>query len=251
MSSCSDGAFGWIHCGRCLKMFEDYNKISGKEELTVHGTELLFYVCGCGHIACKNCVQPIASNARPDKTGGVRVECVLCGERCFGYPLDGKISPQLQEYIKPVSQSLESLCNTLVFQESSWASLVCGLSRKVARQRDVIRMAKEELENAQEIKKKYQQLKEEYRKLAGETKENRGPATPVLRKRELSFDSPLITPSRSSRRSFDGKDRGGFLFTESFDEGPRTQPAEKSPSTPGRKQSSEAKGPFSFQHRRK
>ncbi|KAF9646385.1 hypothetical protein BDM02DRAFT_3026715 [Thelephora ganbajun] len=160
-----------------------------------------FWITECGHILCNNHLNADQS-------------CSYCGDRPINLaPLQREMEPPISDWFRSLPYAIDSLANSVKFQQATTGSLLKYYREKIHKQRSIIEQFKKEraeLISLRSINERLQQ-ENEYMRSQLEYSGNSDPGDPSrpTKRQRLdyhgdSFSSPrrMSTPVRPDRLTF-------------------------------------------------
>ncbi|CAG8688295.1 15376_t:CDS:2, partial [Dentiscutata heterogama] len=126
----------FLHCNACFAYLTSS---------TAQETQIRFWLTECGHVICLPCLNKHGETSQENSSTTTEHICPVCNAKCAAVELTDQLPPNLNMFFRPAYEIMDETADVLRFQQTNTFSLLRFLKDKVAKQKQLLDKAKDEL----------------------------------------------------------------------------------------------------------
>ncbi|CAG8595189.1 10727_t:CDS:2, partial [Scutellospora calospora] len=175
----------FLHCNACFAY------LTSSTSSTTRETQIRFWLTECGHVICQSCLNKHGDTTQDNSSTATEPICPVCNTKCAAVELTDQLPPNLSMFFRPAHEIIEETADILRFQQTNTFSLLKFLKDKVAKQKQMLDKAKNELLQYKDTKNQLQAIKKENQRLKAQIQDVRS---------SIAANETTESPSKLSTR---------------------------------------------------
>ncbi|KAF0419069.1 RING finger protein [Gigaspora margarita] len=154
----------FLHCNACFTYLTSS---------TAQETQIRFWLTECGHVICLLCLKKHGNTSQKNSSTTTENVCPMCNAKCSAVELTDQLPPNLNMFFRPAYEIMDETADVLKFQQTNTFALLRFLKDKVAKQKQLLDKAKDELLQFKDTKNQLQAIKKENQRLKAQIQDIR------------------------------------------------------------------------------